>query len=507
MNIVEEYKKLISNPMNKESFSYFLGIAQELSKQFEKSRGDNFKREAINGRTKTEYNQQYEFEIAFLTVFSHKYMNMINDSKTPIEMQRISKRDCPAHYNHSSGKITYDITQIIEDKSQIFANIPELTFHENRHTQQFKSFETDSIRELLKFDTNSIFILKDYILMASNGQQFYNRNHINSLMKTDANLYAQALSQQLIKTHFPEHEDDLKRTVFALIIDKRGNPFDELDTTGVIGGQYITDDGKKIDRAIMLDKKLKSIISPEIVAQFPMLNLIWQDEKFKSYADIIEDRTNYLQQCANSKRKGIESSDEYEEIELTDSEKIARIYDSIIRSDPMLYLEDLLSRKQIQPSKVIGLFEQHPSLAQEYSAEIVDIFTRKSSEIGKNQETILQDLAEKLNITIPNSMIQSGVEAGIEANTTTSQINGQTQTIREQEQINQLLEELGDCVEFLDTNQMQDRMYLEILKRHRDFYDDPYDAVAIADSEYERICKKENSDKVEETDETEFIDK
>lgn len=200
MNIIEEYRKLISNPMNKESFSYFLGIAQELYKQFAKSRGDNFKREAINGRNKTEYNQQYEFEMAFLTVFSHKYMNMINESKTPIEMQRISKRDCPAHYNHSSGKITYDITQIIEDKSQIFANIPELTFHENRHTQQFKSFETDSIKELLKFDTNSIFILKDYILMASNGQQFYNRNHINSLMETDANLYAQALSQQLIKT-------------------------------------------------------------------------------------------------------------------------------------------------------------------------------------------------------------------------------------------------------------------------------------------------------------------
>ena len=501
MNIVEEYKKLISNPMNTESFSYFLGIAQELSKQFEKSRGDNFKREAINGRTKTEYNQQYAFEIAFLTVFSHKYMNMINESKTPIEMQNISKRDCPANYDHSSGKITYDLAQIIEDKSQIFANIPELTFHENRHTQQFKSFETDSISELLKFDTNSIFILKDYIVMASNEDQFYGRNHINSLMETDANLYAQAISKKLIQAHFSEHKNDLNRTAFALMRSKRGNPFDELDTTGIIGGHYITNDGQKIDRAIMLDKKLKSIISPEIVAQFPLLNLIWQDGKFKSYSDIIADRTNHLQQCANSKRKGIESSDEYEETELTDSEKIARIYDSIIRSDPMLYLEDLLSRKQIQPSKVIGLFEQHPSLAQEYSADILDIFTRKSSEIDKNQETILQDLAKKLNITIPNSIIQSGVEAGIEANTTTSQINGQTQTIREQEQINQLLEELDDCVEFLDTNQMQDRMYLEILKRHRDFYDDPYDAVKIADSEYERILKKENSDKVEETDE------
>lgn len=112
-------------------------------------------------------------------------------------------------------------------------------------------------------------------------------------------------------------------------------------------------------------------------------------------------------------------------------------------------------------------------------------------------EKLLDDL-EKRNIQ--SSIVQSGVEAGIEANITTSQINEQTSTIREQGQINQLLEELGDCVEFLDTNQMKDRLYLEILKKHRDFYDDPSDAVAIADSEYERICEKENSGEVEEID-------
>ena len=132
---------------------------------------------------------------------------MISESKTPIEMQNISKRDCPANYDHSSGKITYDLTQIIEDKCGVFANIPELAFHEKRHTQQFKSFETNSINELLKFDTNSIFILKDYIVMASNGKQFYGRNHINSLMETDANLFAQAISQQLIQAYFPEHKN------------------------------------------------------------------------------------------------------------------------------------------------------------------------------------------------------------------------------------------------------------------------------------------------------------
>ena len=72
--------------------------------------------------------------------------------------------------------------------------------------------------------------------MASNEDQFYGRNHINSLMETDANLYAQAISKKLIQAHFSEHKNDLNRTAFALMRSKRGNPFDELDTTGIIGG-------------------------------------------------------------------------------------------------------------------------------------------------------------------------------------------------------------------------------------------------------------------------------
>ena len=49
-------------------------------------------------------------------------------------------------------------------------------------------------------------------------------------------------------------------------------------------------------------------------------------------------------------------------------------------------------------------------------------------------------------------------------------------------------------------------MYLEILKRHREEYDDPYDAVIQSDSHYKRNREKEVSD-VEEIDETEPIDR
>lgn len=105
------------------------------------------------------------------------------------------------------------------------------------------------------------------------------------------------------------------------------------------------------------------------------------------------------------------------------------------------------------------------------------------------------------------SLVSSGLEAGIKTNITTGQINESTETILEQEQINQLLEELNDCIEFLDTNQMNDRMYLEILKRHRGEYDDPYEAVIQADLHYKRNKEKEVDEDVEKIDKTEPIDR
>lgn len=71
---------------------------------------------------------------------------------------------------------------------------------------------------------------------------------------------------------------------------------------------------------------------------------------------------------------------------------------------------------------------------------------------------------------------------------------------------NYLLTELADCIEFLDTAQINDVVYLKLLKRHREEYDDPYEAVTQADLYYKRNKEKQVDDDVDKIDETESID-
>ena len=124
-------------------------------------------------------------------------------------------------------------------------------------------------------------------------------------------------------------------------------------------------------------------------------------------------------------------------------------------------------------------------------------------ESALNRAKQLQQVNDSVEI---QSLVSSGVEAGIEANITTEQINESTETIIEQEQINQLLEELSDCIEFLNPNQMNDRIFLEILKRHREEYNNPYNAVIQADLYYKKNKEKKDS-YVKVIDETESINK
>lgn len=503
MNIVEEYKRLASGVMTKENFSYFLGIAKELSINYSQSRKDNVTTEKIPNKVgnenKTKWNELYGFEQAFLVLFYHRYINMLNNTKTPVEMGKTNKFLVSAHYQPSSKKITYDLSKIIEDKSENYANVMELCFHENRHAIQHKSFESHELVDLLQYDSNSIFILKDYIALSGNG--IYQQNHGNSLMEIDANLYARALSSQLINSKFQEHCTDLDSTDFAIKEDMTGNPFEELDKTGIIGGQYVLKNGKTVDRGIMMDKNLKSMITPELVTQYPILNLIWQNRKFKSYSEIITDRTLLLQQCS-SKKSYRDSSDNYEENNISDFDKIGRIYDSIIRSDPMLYLEDLLSRKQIQESKVISLFTQHPTLMQEYTADISEIFFRKSNEIDKKQETVLKKIAKQLNINISNPIIQSGVKA-TEEQTKTSQINAEIDNIHQQEEQNKSLADLDEFIEFIDPVLIQDKRFMETLRKYKNSHAELMSAeeyVEWVEEGYRKTLEGEHSEKVDKID-------
>ena len=83
-----------------------------------------------------------------------------------------------------------------------------------------------------------------------------------------------------------------------------------------------------------------------------------------------------------------------------------------------------------------------------------------------------------------NPLLASAIEA-TKKDIDTKQIEeSTTNTVK-----NYLLTELADCVEFLHTDQLNDILYLKLLKMYREEYDDPYEAVTHADLIYKRNKK------------------
>ena len=365
MNIKEEYQRLASESMNNDNFGHFMTIAKEISKHYSESQKQNVKQVEVktqNGmQIKNVYNEQYQSEQIFMILFYHRYANLINKMNTPAEIGGNIKTPnflIPAYYNPVDKKISYQLNIIMREQSNNFADVMELCLHENRHAVQFKSFSIEKADDMLNFDPNSIFILKDYLVMHNVN---YQRNHINSLMEIDANLYATGMSKHLVSQYFSEHQEDLKNTDLAFKGKITDNPFDELSEYGLILGEYVLEDGQKVDRAIMMDKNLKNTISPQLVEQYPMLKLIWKDGNFKTYSEIIRDKQVLLQRASDKQSEKLESPS-YSIEPITEKEKLERLYGAIIQSDPMLYLESLLSQKQIQYFKVKELFSIHPTL-------------------------------------------------------------------------------------------------------------------------------------------------
>lgn len=520
MNIKEEYQKLASGAMNNNNFEHFMEVAKEISKHYSESRKQNVRQVNVkipNGKqVKNVYNEYYRTEQMFMILFYHRYAaNMVNKMKTPAEIETNIKTSSfltPAYYNPTDKKISYQLDVIMREKSNNFANVMELCLHENRHAMQFKSFSIDNADDMIDFDPNSIFILKDCLVMQNIN---YERNHINSLMEIDANLYARGMSKHLITQYFSEHQEDLKNTDLAFKEKITDNPFDELSEYGLISGEYVLESGEKVDRAVMMDKNLRNMISPQLVAQYPMLKLIWKDGNFKTYSEIMEDKQLLLQKISGKQSETLESPNYNMEF-ITDKEKVERLYSSIIQSDPMLYLESLLSQKQIQYFKVKELFSTHPTLLDEYQSQITEIFSRKSVEIDDSQMNFFNRLSSELNIKIESANTQN---MSMNEFTKNALNNGvRTQTVKEvderlpsvrmlndekgQEEESNNLADLDDFIEFISPEMINDSRFLALLRKYRTLDMSPDEYVEYVEEHYKKQIEKVNIESVDKTDDT-----
>lgn len=372
--------KIANSKMDSSNIQEFLSVAQMLSKNYmQMSKKYNRYEDKKDGNVthrvlKTE--SIFNDVMTYLMIFHFKYAAMVSGkkSKCTIDFGLNDNIMVPAH-TKSDGEVIYKLPKFRIDYYNDFVGLQKTVIHEQRHSQQFQAFQTENIKDILGYDPNSILIAKEYLLILNKGQKFYQRNHDNSIMERDADLYSKTIISELINKYFPEQRDSFL-TMEKMQARKFVNPFEKLEN-GILDGYYISDEGQQLDRAIEIDKTFKATITPQVLQQFPILNLVYKDGKLKSYAEIIADKNKFLQETRDNQKQ---------------REQIEELYKVIINSDPMLYLEDMLSKKEISSDKIINLFIEHKDLYKLYQNEIIEIFERKGKDIEVLQNNTFNNI-------------------------------------------------------------------------------------------------------------------
>ncbi len=413
----EKILKLSKTPITYDNFNEFYSVAKSISLNYQETYSKNNK--IVEVKTDTGMQRVYQStplllkEIDYLLLWGHRYMETIGSTRTKCRIGhdfQVPTFSSSAFYDTNNQTIYYHDLRLLRNCEN---NIPEIwktVFHENRHVQQFHAFQASSIREALKYDPNSLLILKDFLVMNYNGTAFYHSNHLKSLMENDANLYAFSLVPAVITEYFPEQNESLKIFDKTYISNKTlfDNPFQLLEEQGIIKGEYVLKDKSTIDRAIMLDQNLRKIITPQLVREYPILNLIYANGRMKNYDEIMQEKEQLLQQVGNEEIKVVESPNYVPEIR-TKQQQVKALYGVIIKTDPMLYFEDLLSQEEINFQDIVQLFTDHPKLSIYYESQINDILSRKYPKISEEQRETMKEVFEKLNFKLP--VIDSNVSS------------------------------------------------------------------------------------------------
>lgn len=338
-----------------------------------------------------QFEHSSEIEAKLMQYFAkltQKYIETTHNTKINIECtDDYSFATVVGGYDNKADKIkysTFGMTLGRKNRSSYFQTF----LHESRHKMQYDAYRTNSIDEILNFKGNSILLLKDKIyesLMPKDNRQFYQNNYNFLYTETDAENYSlellsgfvmdmyfnyigfitnsdqidEQLITKMLKVHRKVSQDKLEleynqtqsgRLNFTII--------EELNGKKIISSSYNIQT-IEVDKLIELDKTIKN--HPELQEQMPLLKLLFNGDRPKTYNEIIEDRKKLLILYPQK------------------ADKINELYNSIINTDPILYLTDLVIKNEsilIEEFIII-----HPTLFEEYPKEIEEISSLSSNPV------------------------------------------------------------------------------------------------------------------------------
>ena len=295
-----------------------------------------------------------ELVITYLLELSQLYKNIKSDYEIDETMYFYGS----GGYDIENNKIRLSVMTMMIIADNIVSYLRTI-FHELRHAYQNKFYNEENIDEIIKYDPELIIVLKHHIYKEYHDiEDFYDQNYhklypevdadINSL-KDIENLVKDLIKDNNLKTQILDDLNDIEKLNI--------NPQTKLElTTNTPIRTYLKVRGKEEDSLILIDKFIKD--NPTLIDTYKPLQLLFNGYVPKTYDEIIKERNSLLKK--------------YKDTEYFDN--IYRLYQNIIRTDPMYQLRDHLASNNIDGE--IEFLSIHPTLTAEYNDEFMDTIMR-----------------------------------------------------------------------------------------------------------------------------------
>lgn len=261
--------------------------------------------------------------------------------------------------------------------------------HEVGHKRLKDFSKIESFNDLIKYPPYMIFLLKERLseeILTCDDEDFYDNNYNLLYYEQEANVYSFEFLNNLLSVTYEKYQsfakennitvsekflNQLKRLQKLIsdgLIDiekkyiKRcqlsHNLINEFSQDNPINSSIILN-GERVDRLILYDKCIKD--NPNLQEQYPILKLLFKGDKPKNYNEILLDMGKYLQYYPESK------------------DKIVKIYNSVIKSDPILYISILVANNNA--SLLENFLDNHKNIFIAYRDEINQIIAESNNDL------------------------------------------------------------------------------------------------------------------------------
>lgn len=318
--------------------------------------------------------------IEYFSIVISSYMELIWKRKFKYEID-ITPVTTTGSYDHELDLASFYILTMLVDSNNT-CDIFRTIFHEFKHALQHDYKKETNIGRILEYppefftitkndvpNTYNIFTEKNYeILLYCQGRQYYKHNYKTLYTELDAHNYGLKEAKNFlsklyeifpnknknIEEQISKIEKQLKEESYIVIEDlKQENKLDQLRLEEITTNRPITStisfDYHEEDALLFTDKVFREHM--ELIELNPVLKLLVDDDRIKTYEEILEDKERY--------------SKEY------DKSKVDKLYEQIIRTSPMLLISKYIKENDID--RIYKFLEEHPTFINEYQEEIKEL--------------------------------------------------------------------------------------------------------------------------------------